>query len=223
MIAASAAGVVVVSYANATTIDRCLDHLLAASDIARVVVVDNASPDDTAERVATRAAREPRLNLVRNAENRGFSAACNQGATAFTQAWIVFVNPDLYIEPDTVSRLLAHARERAGAGLIGIDLVDEQGQPDAASRRQDPSLHELLRGAWRGGGHLAQGRDPDLALQPVDAISGALMLMPLGLFVRLGGFDEGYQLHAEDLDLWNMLAYNYLSNKDAEAEEVLKR
>ncbi len=38
-------------------------------------------------------------------------------------------------------------------------------------------------------------------MQPVDAVSGALMLMPLGLFVRLGGFDEGYRLHAEDLDL----------------------
>ncbi len=38
-------------------------------------------------------------------------------------------------------------------------------------------------------------------LQAVDAVSGALMLMPRGLFARIGGFDEGYRLHAEDLDL----------------------
>ncbi len=45
------------------------------------------------------------------------------------------------------------------------------------------------------------GRDPNSDLQPVEAISGALMLMPLGLFLQLGGFDEAFRLHVEDLDL----------------------
>ena len=43
--------------------------------------------------------------------------------------------------------------------------------------------------------------DPARAVQPVDAVSGALVLMPRTLFARIGGFDEGYRLHAEDLDL----------------------
>jgi GT2 family glycosyltransferase len=146
------------------------------------------------------AERDPRLALVANEDNRGFSAACNQGATAIAQPWVAFVNPDLYVERDTLSRLVRHARERAGAGLLGVEMVDEEGVVDPASRRADPSLREQLVHLGRRE-NLYLGRDPAQVLQPVDAVAGALMLMPTGLFVRIGGFDEGYRLHAEDLDL----------------------
>lgn len=199
-LAASDIGVVVVSYASASTIEASLFRLLAARGVARVVVIDNASPDDSAERVARMALRDSRLSLVRNTENRGFAAACNQGATAIAQPWVAFVNPDAYVERDTLSRLVAHAIARPGAGLLGVEQRDELGAADPASRRADPSLREQLAGLGRRES-LFLGRDPALVLQPVDAVSGALMLLPLGLFVRLGGFDEGYRLHAEDLDL----------------------
>jgi GT2 family glycosyltransferase len=193
-------GVVVVSYASASTLEACLFRLLAADDVARVVVIDNASPDDSAALVERLARREPRLALVRNAGNRGFAAACNQGASAMSQPWVAFVNPDAYVERDSLSRLVAHARQRPGAGLLGVELVDENGEVDLASRRSDPSLREQLQGLGQREA-LFLGRDPAQVLQPVDAVSGALMLMPTGLYLHLGGMDEGYRLHAEDLDL----------------------
>jgi N-acetylglucosaminyl-diphospho-decaprenol L-rhamnosyltransferase len=193
-------GVVVVTHASASTIEACLFRLLAARDVFRVVVIDNASPDDTVARVSRMAERDPRLSIVANGDNRGFASACNQGATAIAQPWVAFVNPDLYVERDTLSRLVRHARQRPGAGLLGVELVDEAGVVDPASRRADPSLHEQLVNLGKRE-NLYLGRDPSLVVQPVDAISGALMLMPTGLFVRAGGFDEGYRLHAEDLDL----------------------
>ena len=193
-------GVVVVTHGSASTIEACLARLLAARDVFRVVVIDNASPDDTVARVRALARREPRLTLVANDDNRGFSAGCNQGATAISAPWIAFVNPDLYVERDTLSRLVRHARSRAGAGLLGVELVDEAGVVDPASRRADPSLREqLVHLGSRDALYL--GRDPAAVLQPVDAVAGALMLMPTVLFARIGGFDEGYRLHAEDLDL----------------------
>ncbi|WP_290782658.1 glycosyltransferase family 2 protein [Arenimonas sp.] len=193
-------GVIVVSYASARTLESCLVRLLSARDVARVIVVDNASPDDSADLVQRMALREPRLTLVRNDENRGFAAACNQGATAVSQPWIAFVNPDAYVERDTLSRLVAHATARAGAGLLGVELVDEAGTVDLASRRADPSLRDQLSGLGRRE-NLFLGADPALKLQPVDAVSGALMLLPTGLYAHLDGMDEGYRLHAEDLDL----------------------
>lgn len=193
-------GVVVVTYASASTIEACLFRLLAARDVARVLVIDNHSPDDTVARVERMAARDARLSLVRNAENRGFGAACNQGATAIAQSWLAFVNPDAYVERDTLSRLVGHARGRPGAGLLGVELFDERDQVDPASRRSDPSLREQMFSLGRRD-NLYLGRDPALTLQPVDAVSGALMLLPAGLFLQVGGFDEGYRLHAEDLDL----------------------
>ena len=192
--------VIVVTYASAGTIDACLFRLLAARDVARVIVIDNASPDDSADRVQRLAQRDPRITLVRNDENRGFAAACNQGATAVSQPWIAFVNPDAYVERDTLSRLVAHATARAGAGLLGVELVDEAGVVDLASRRADPSLRDQLSGLGRRE-NLFLGMDPAQKVQAVDAVSGALMLLPTGLYVRLGGMDEGYRLHAEDLDL----------------------
>lgn len=215
-------GVVVVSHRSAATIEACLFRLLAADDVARLVVVDNASDDDTCERVARMAARDPRLALVRNGANRGFAAACNQGATALAQPWVAFVNPDAYVARDTLARLVAHAGARPGAGLLGVELVDEAGAVDPASRRAEPSLWTLLVARGRRE-DLYLGRDPALDLQPVDACSGALMLMPVGLFVRLGGFDEGYRLHAEDLDLCRRVrdaGYEVLVANDLQATHV---
>lgn len=197
----NAIGVVVVSYASASTIETCLQRLLNADGVERVVVVDNASPDDTVARVQAMVRHDARLQLVCNADNRGFGAACNQGASALAQHWVAFINPDAYVERDSLSRLVAHARQRPAAGLLGVELVDAKGQVDPASRRMLPGFAELLRGAREGGERLAVGRDPTLDLQPVEAVSGAVMLLPHALFASLGGFDEGYRLHAEDLDL----------------------
>ena len=193
-------GVVVVTYASARTIRHCLELLLSSAAVVRIIVVDNASTDGTLALVADLAAQHERITVVRNPENRGFSAACNQGASALATPWVAFVNPDCYVPGEAMDRLVRHGVDRAGAGLIGVDLVDEDGAPDPSSRRRDPSLRELLR--QRGNRQdLYLGRDPAQDLQLVEAVSGALMLMPLGLFLQLGGFDEGFKLHVEDLDL----------------------
>src|SRR5690606_11255833 len=86
-----------------------------------------------------------------------------------------------------------------GNALLGADLVGEDGTRDGAARRRDPDFATMLRhpSALR----LDIAFDPSRVLQPVEAVSGALMLLPRALFDRIGGFDEGYRLHAEDLDL----------------------
>ncbi|KFN43178.1 glycosyltransferase family 2 protein [Arenimonas oryziterrae] len=193
-------GVVVVTYHSASTIERCLKELLGAKSITRIVVVDNASGDDTCERVRVLASRDSRLQLVRNSENSGYAAACNQGASALDTPWVAFVNPDCYVEANTLSRLVSMGIQRAGAGMLGVELVDVNGVSDPSARRRDPSLREWLARLGKRD-DLYLGRDPRLDLQPVEALSGALMLMPLGLFLRLEGFDETYRLHVEDIDL----------------------
>jgi len=193
-------GVVVVTFRSAQTIRHCLELLLASDAVVRIVVVDNASDDGTLALLDQIAGEQERITLVKNADNRGFAAACNQGSSALATPWVAFVNPDCYVEPEAMLRLVLYGIDRAGAGMIGADLVDEDGVPDPAARRRDPSLRELLGQAGRRR-DLYLGRDPNMDLQQVEAISGALMLMPLGLFLQLGGFDEAFRLHVEDLDL----------------------
>jgi len=149
--------------------------------------------------VQRQASQEPRLHFIANPDNPGFGVACNQGVADSDAPWIALVNPDCLLEPDTLSRLLAHARSLPGEAVLGAVLVDKHGHEDPASRRRDPQFAAMLRG--RVARHLLVPMNRAQVLQPVEAISGALMLMPRTLFARTGGFDPGYRLHMEDLDL----------------------
>ena len=203
---------VVVSYQSEPTIDDCLARLRACDGVAAIRVVDNASTDATLEAVQRHALADPRVRFIANPDNPGFAVGCNQGAAAFADMpvapeWLAFVNPDCLLEPDALARLRALAAP-LGDALLGVDLVDEAGRRDPAARRRDPDFGAMLAGlagGWFNGGStsgsLAVAVDDTRELQSVAAVSGALMLMPRALFERIGGFDEGYRLHAEDLDL----------------------
>jgi GT2 family glycosyltransferase len=190
---------VVVTHCSATTIADCLQRLLAAREVVEVVVIVNGSDDDTVARAMPFAETEARVTLRVDPENPGFATACNDGALGCTRPWLAFVNPDCMVEPDTFERLLAHANAMPKPGALGCVQVDADGVEDAAVRRRDPSLREILfAGGARDALHVASDGS---AVQPVDALSGALMLMPTKAFELVGGFDVGYRLHAEDLDL----------------------
>lgn len=195
--------VIVVTHESAETIDDCLARLRAAHGVAQVRVVDNDSRDGTMAIVQRHAASDPRVHFIANPDNPGFAVACNQGARDSDAPWLAFVNPDCLVEADTLARLLAHAQNLDGNVLLGADLVDEAGNRDAAARRHDPDFGRMLRGmlAFGTSRNLGIASDDARALQPVDAVSGALLLMPRALFERIGGFDQSYRLHAEDLDL----------------------
>ena len=219
----SATGIaaIVVSHDSEETIDDCLSRLRAASGVVEIRVVDNQSGDATLDIVQRHALADPRLRFIANPDNPGFAVACNQGAADSRAPWLAFVNPDCLVEPDSLARMRAHAYRAVGFDeggprdiveyfdvasrgqscdvVFGADLVGEDGVRDAAARRRDPDFAAMLRDPSRA--QLGIAMDASQPLQAVDAISGALMLMPRGLFECIGGFDQGYRLHAEDLDL----------------------
>ncbi|HEY0660786.1 MAG TPA: glycosyltransferase family 2 protein [Lysobacter sp.] len=204
----AAIAVVVVTHESAATIDECLARLRAAAGVSAIRVVDNNSVDGTMDIIQRHAASDPRVRFVANPDNPGFAVACNQGAAEFAPGaedarWLAFVNPDCLVESDTLVRLRAHA-EPLGDVVLGADLVDEDGQRDAAARRHDPDFGGMLRRLLRAPSSATRldiAPDDAQPLQRVEAVSGALLLLPRVLFDRIGGFDTGYRLHAEDLDL----------------------
>lgn len=199
---------VVVSYDSASTIDACLRALLAQPEVASIRVVDNGSRDDTLRRVEAMAADDPRLLLIRQPGNPGFAAGCNAGARAIAAGgsapWLLFVNPDLELPAKALAQLMAHAARHPNIGALGADLRDADGQRDAAARRRDLSLSRMLLAAGRRGA-LDVAVDESQSVQPVDACSGALMLVPRSAFDAVGGWDAGYRLHVEDLDFCRRL------------------
>lgn len=191
---------VVVTHESASSIDDCLMRLRVAHGVHEIRVVDNASTDDTMEIVQRHALQDARLRFIANPDNPGFAVGCNQGARDTQAPWLAFVNPDLMVEADTLSRLRAHASGATEERVLGVDLVDEEGVRDAAARRRDPVFAAMLRSPGAAS-RLGVPVDDGQLLQPVDIISGALMMMPRRLFDGIQGFDEGYRLHAEDMDL----------------------
>src|SRR5690606_29490735 len=167
--------------------------LRRAAGISAIRVVDNCSTDGTVTIVQRHAALDPRVRFIANPDNPGFGVACNQGAASIAAEapscrWLAFVNPDALVEDDTLARLrdLALGRVAMGADvLLGVDLVDEDGVRDPAARRRAPDFLAMLGGVaarWQarggaGGRTLAITPDDQLELQPVEAISGALMFL----------------------------------------------
>lgn len=203
--------VVVVAADSGPLLVQCVGRVLASSASVEVIVVDNASVDGFPAQAASAHAGDARLRLIANVANRGFGPACNQGAAAARGDALLFLNPDCLIEADTIAALRAIANADRSIGLLGADVRTPEGAPARGNRRRDPTLRRAFMAA-SGLAHF-ESRWPMLAgvempaqsaaasVEHVDAASGACMFVPRAVFERVGGFDEAYFLHVEDLDL----------------------
>ncbi|MDX2275842.1 MAG: glycosyltransferase family 2 protein [Hyphomonadaceae bacterium] len=202
---------VTVSYQTGPVLRDCLDALIAAPEISEIVLVDNGNPPDVEAWLDQRAAAEPRLKLVRGQGNVGFGRACNAGAKRAAGDVLLFVNPDVVLAPGAAASMQEALAGVDGLALIGGDVRDADGQPDRGTRRERVTLWsafvsfsglsrlERVIPAFRD---LHRHRDPLPSCAAECAhVSGALMLMRRTDFERLGGFDEAYFLHVEDIDL----------------------
>ena len=117
---------------------KCLRSLLDNPQGAtfEVIVADNGSTDGAAEMVAN---EFPRVTLIRNRENRGYAAACNQAGRLASGRHLFFINNDTEIPPRTLERLLEHANANPLAGLLGPRLRQPDGAFQIAYRRR-PTL-----------------------------------------------------------------------------------
>lgn len=201
--------VIVVAADSGPGLLDCAASVLAGTAPVELIVVDNASTDGCADAVAARWRDDDRVRSVHNECNLGFGTGCNRGAAVARGDALLFLNPDCRVEADVVARL--RSALETGIGLLGVSVVGTDGAVDAASRRRDPfvrrslmTLSGLARFESRDGGFAGVTLPPAStapAVENVDAVSGALMLLPRGVYEQVGGFDEGYFLHAEDLDL----------------------
>ncbi|HET8555656.1 MAG TPA: glycosyltransferase family 2 protein [Rhodanobacteraceae bacterium] len=202
--------VLIVAADSGPSLADCVHRALACAAVGEVLVLDNASTDGMPEAVEREHAGDPRVRVVRNGANLGFGAAMNRGAALVRSELLLLLNPDCLLVAGDVETLLETLSNEPRAGLVGAVVCDADGIPDPASRRRDPLLRRSL--STLTGRASRESDDPRCEGIPVsgpmpddveeeEAVSGALMLTPREVFDQLGGFDEGYFLHCEDLDL----------------------
>lgn len=205
---------VVVNYNAGRRLADCVRDLLLQKPPVSVTVVDNRSTDGSLERLKGLAADGGRLRVLRNDANVGYAAACNRGAGQGDAEFLAFVNPDCRLSPSVLDRMRRTLAADEGAALAGALVVDPDGGVQRGTRRRLPTpwralmtftgLERFAR-RWPGlrGVHEA-GASPREPIR-VEAVNGACLLMRRSAFEALGGFDERYFLHCEDLDLFRRL------------------
>ena len=158
-----------------------------------VVVVDDASPDDSARQLAQVAG----LRAVSRAANGGFIAACNDGAAAARGEFLVFLNNDTVPQPGWLDALLDTFARFPGTGLAGAQLL----YPDG--RLQEAGGVVFADGSAWNLGRFESPDDPRFGyVREADYVSGAALAIPRALFARIGGFDTRYApAYYEDTDL----------------------
>ncbi|HVV38068.1 MAG TPA: glycosyltransferase family 2 protein [Acidimicrobiales bacterium] len=187
-------GVVVVTYRSAGTIRECLSSLHRASAAPiEIVVVDNASPDDS---VAAARAAAPDAVVISQATNTGYGAANNAGVAALDEHtnYVLFANPDTVWPSGSIDELVRRLDD--SIGLLSPTLVGEDGAPQPIVER-DLSLGAAVRGMTRLGPPVR----PQTGAGDVEWLHTAAALVPIGVVRALGGFDERFFLFAEDADL----------------------
>lgn len=192
-------GVVIVAYASASTLTTCL-RALPVDDLHGVVVVDNASPDDS----ATIAATVPGVQVVRLPDNRGFGGGCNAGVAALGDAELVlFLNPDAVIEQDQLRLLIDHLDQHERCAVAAPRLY-RQGQPLSSAGGDAGLATELRTVVPTQLARLFPERrlPPSYAVTgPVGYVEGACFLVRRQALEQVGGFDEAFFLFFEELDL----------------------
>jgi GT2 family glycosyltransferase len=199
--------IITVSYNSGPLIWRCLHALWPQLRFAdEVFLVDNASSDGSLEGIED---AFPGLQVIRNAENRGYAAANNQAIGLAQGDYVLLLNPDVLLEPNALDTATAYLEPRPDIGILGARILLPDGRLDPPARRtfKTPAtyFYKLTGLSWLfpssrrfGRYYLSYLNDDDLT--EVDAVVGAFLFIRRAAIARVGPLDERFFMYCEDED-----------------------
>jgi len=201
--------IVIVNWNAGNKLFECLDsirHSNAGSYcLAKCIVVDNASTDGSLDNIK---GMDLPLKLIVNTRNKGFGVACNQGSKSGNSEYTLFLNPDVRLFPDSLSKSVSfmESPRNKQIGVLGIQMVDQNGaiHRNVARFPSTKSLFYQMFGMDRLWPHQFPPHFmtdwAHLDSRVVDQVPGSFFLMRRSLFEKLNGFDERFFMYFEDLD-----------------------
>ena len=201
--------IVIVNYNGGRLVIDCLDSLYAHPPAVpfEVIVVDNASADDSASRIAERFAQ---VRLHRLDRNAGLTVGFNRGVALSRGRYVLSLDNDTVLLPGSVQPMVDFLARERGAGACGSALIYPDGSPQQTARRFPHPLNGLfgrrsLLTRWFPGNpisrrYLMTDLDPHDAPFEVDWLSTACMMVRREVFERVGGYDEGFFVYWSDTD-----------------------
>lgn len=190
---AGALSALVVTWNSADTILECLGSLPRGMD---VIVVDNGSTDDTVARLKGCGLG---VRIIEPGRNLGFGAACNLAASHAQGEHLLLLNPDATLEPEALAILLRTLEEQPEIGAIAPYIQALDASPELSWGEEPGILQEWRRQRAQNG--IGAVPSPPALASTVAWVSGACLLLRGDAWREVGGFDEGFFLYFEDLDL----------------------
>ena len=195
--------VVVVSYNSRDELRDCVLPFVDAPETT-VIVVDNASSDGALASIG-----DLPVQAIELEQNGGFAHGCNVGWRAGGSPYVLFLNPDARISPESVGRLVGALEENPGAGIAGPRIVHSDGSLDYSQRRfprlrstyaRALFLHRVFpHSAWTD--EVVREHREYERPGPAQWLSGASLLVRRSLLEQLSGMDESFFMYCEDKDL----------------------
>ena len=188
---------ITVTYHTGPRLHECLYALKSDADVSEIIIVDNGNPPVQQAWLDTFVERTPRAKLIRSDDNVGFGAAVNIGAASALGQKLLIINPDAVIRHNSIGPMIVAGEGRNSPCIVGGKIFDITGKEMRGGRRKTLTLAGAL-GLVRW--NLNEDPPPSQPIT-VGAVSGAFFMIERADLRALGGFDETYFLHAEDLDL----------------------
>lgn len=201
--------IVIVNYNVRHFLEQCLKSVGKASESisCEIFVVDNNSADGSCSMVTT---SFPEIILIRNNENKGFSAACNQAIKMADGDFILLLNPDTVVEEDTFIRCIKFMQEHTDAGALGVKMLNGNGKLLPESKRALPTPATAFfkvtgfSGLFPRSGFFNRyylGHLDSSVISEAEVISGAFMFIRKEAIGKTGPLDEAFFMYGEDIDL----------------------
>ena len=192
---------IVVSYFTGPRLKESLYALLACPDVDGILIVDNGNPPVDTQMLREFSKIHDKVSLLEAGENLGFGKANNRAAAQAPEGFLLLVNPDAVIKQDAPAKMIAASERRHAPWIVGGKIFGLDGKEGRGARRRKLTPWRALTtmagfDTW----NLHKLASPDGPVT-IDAVSGALMLTDTASFKALGGFDERYFLHVEDVDI----------------------
>jgi GT2 family glycosyltransferase len=204
--------IVIVNWNAGDLLLRCIESIIASGPQVRseIVVIDNASQDESLALLRANQAElllNERLRIVTNSENRGFGPANNQAFALTTAPFVFLLNPDSEIFPGTIDTLIASMHSDRRIGACAPKIINPDGSVQISVFHNPPrvwqtvlsnlKLYLVLPRRLRGELLLADHWDHNRR-RLVPMVSGAAILARREMIDEVGGFDERFQMYAED-------------------------
>jgi GT2 family glycosyltransferase len=198
--------VIIVNWNTRDLLRNCIRSILAQTNVAHdIIVVDNASRDESADMVRT---EFPDVTLIANSENNGFAAANNQGLRVARGRTVLLLNPDTLILDGAIDKMLGWLDRHPGVGCVGCQVLEGPGVIQRTCFA-DPNLVDfvivefgLLRLApWIPFFGRSWYTDWDRRSErAVDVVSGMFMLVPRTVMDAVGLLDDAFFVYGEESD-----------------------